>query len=268
MRGLASLREHGVDWNALTTVHAANVEHPVDVYRFLRDECGAAFIQFIPIVERPNEDGVPYGDTVTERSVTAEAVGRLPHRRLRGVGAARRRRGLRADVRRRAGQLVRRAVGPVRALADLRHGAGHGAQRRRLRLRPLRRAGLPAGEHRRAAAWRARRARRSSGSFGHDKLDTLPQYLPRLRRALRLPRRLPQGPLHHHARRREPGLNYLCAGFKAFFHHVDPPCAACASCCARIARRRRSCRSTAGGGEAGRREPALLLYAVAPSTSR
>ena len=75
MRGLAALREHGVEWNALTTVNAANEAHPVEVYRFLRDECGCEFIQFIPIVERPSEDGVPVGDEVTDRSVSPEGWG-------------------------------------------------------------------------------------------------------------------------------------------------------------------------------------------------
>ena len=37
--------------------------------------------------------------------------------------------------------------------------------------------------------------------FGLDKRETLAPVLPRLRRALRLPRRLPQGPLHPDARR-------------------------------------------------------------------
>jgi radical SAM protein with 4Fe4S-binding SPASM domain len=60
MRGLAYLRDAGVEWNALTTIHAANAEQGGDVYRFLRDECGARFIQFIPIIERvaeADEDG-------------------------------------------------------------------------------------------------------------------------------------------------------------------------------------------------------------------
>ena len=52
MRGLSFLKKHGVEWNALVTLNHANVDHPVEVYRFLRDECGAKFIQFIPIVER------------------------------------------------------------------------------------------------------------------------------------------------------------------------------------------------------------------------
>jgi uncharacterized protein len=45
MRGLRFLQKYGVDWNALTTIHHANADHPVEVYRFLRDECKAEFIQ-------------------------------------------------------------------------------------------------------------------------------------------------------------------------------------------------------------------------------
>ncbi len=55
MKGLAALRRHGADWNALTTVHAASQDHGREVYAFLRDECGARFMQFIPIVERATE---------------------------------------------------------------------------------------------------------------------------------------------------------------------------------------------------------------------
>ena len=55
MRGLEHLRDAGVEWNALTTVHAANAERGREVYRFLRDECGARFVQFIPIIERVAE---------------------------------------------------------------------------------------------------------------------------------------------------------------------------------------------------------------------
>ena len=75
MRGLHALREHGVDWNALVTVNAANEAHPAEVYRFLRDDCGCEFLQLIPVVERPCENGVPYGYEVTERSVSPEGWG-------------------------------------------------------------------------------------------------------------------------------------------------------------------------------------------------
>ena len=36
----------------LTTIHAANADRGREVYRFLRDECGARYMQFIPIIER------------------------------------------------------------------------------------------------------------------------------------------------------------------------------------------------------------------------
>ena len=32
------LKEHGVEFNILTTVNAANADHPLEVYRFIRDE--------------------------------------------------------------------------------------------------------------------------------------------------------------------------------------------------------------------------------------
>ena len=65
LRGLDLLRAHGVDWNILCTVHAANEDHPLEVYRFFRDELGARHIQLIPIVER--DASAPGG--VTDRSV-------------------------------------------------------------------------------------------------------------------------------------------------------------------------------------------------------
>ncbi|MGA2544647.1 MAG: anaerobic sulfatase maturase [Verrucomicrobiota bacterium] len=45
------LRRHGVPFNTLTCVHRFNGRRPVDVYRFLRDELHSTHIQFIPIVE-------------------------------------------------------------------------------------------------------------------------------------------------------------------------------------------------------------------------
>lgn len=75
MRGVALLKQHHVEFNILTTVHAANAPHPLEVYRFLRDEVGARFIQFIPIVERDNATGFQEGNTVTTRSVTGRQYG-------------------------------------------------------------------------------------------------------------------------------------------------------------------------------------------------
>lgn len=72
MEAARLLGEHGVEFNVLCTVHAANAPHPGEVYRFFRDEVRTEWIQFIPIVERVNEDGttlLQQGDTVTDRSV-------------------------------------------------------------------------------------------------------------------------------------------------------------------------------------------------------
>ncbi len=49
--GIETLRRNSVEFNTLTTVHRANADHPLEVYRFLRDH-GSGFMQFIPIVER------------------------------------------------------------------------------------------------------------------------------------------------------------------------------------------------------------------------
>ena len=75
MRGVDVLKRHRVAFNVLTTVHAANAAHPLDVYRFLRDEVGAQFVQFIPIVERDNETGTQQGSAITTRSVGGRQYG-------------------------------------------------------------------------------------------------------------------------------------------------------------------------------------------------
>ncbi len=96
MGGFEHLRTAGVDVNVLCTVHAANQDRALEVYRFFRDDMGVRFIQFIPIVERSTEEllqianrgwsttsrdkrplYVQQGHRVTERSVSAEAFGRF-----------------------------------------------------------------------------------------------------------------------------------------------------------------------------------------------
>ena len=59
MRGWEYLKGHQVEFNILCTVHAANGDHPLEVYRFFRDELGAQFIQFIPIIERATAETLP-----------------------------------------------------------------------------------------------------------------------------------------------------------------------------------------------------------------
>lgn len=74
MKGLALLQRHEVEFNVLACVHAANAGQPLQVYRFLRDTAGARFIQFIPVVERDSQ--VNEGDNpVTARSVSGRRLG-------------------------------------------------------------------------------------------------------------------------------------------------------------------------------------------------
>jgi uncharacterized protein len=96
MRGWKHLKKYGVEFNILSTVHAANQSHGRTVYRFFRDELGARWMQFIPIVERatretlatanrgwrdePGEIRELYtqtGTLVTDRTVGGEQFGRF-----------------------------------------------------------------------------------------------------------------------------------------------------------------------------------------------
>ena len=69
------LQKHGVAFNVLCTVNAANADRPLEAYRYFRDELGARYLQLIPIVEvqSPPSDGV--AGTVTDRSVDSLAYG-------------------------------------------------------------------------------------------------------------------------------------------------------------------------------------------------
>ena len=236
MRGLRTLRDGGVEWNALTTIHAANGDHGREVYCFLRDECGARFIQFIPIIERvaeADENGtVPWsswrdrqlyvqeGDRVTARSVTADQYGSFL-----------------IDV---FEEWVRHDVGEVYvqmfdvALANW-VGEPPGlcihSETCGLALALEHTGDLYSCDHFVEPRYRLGNIKEqhmlelvaspSQRQFGLDKRETLPRYC--LECDVRFachggcPKdrfvSTPEG---------DPGLNYLCAGYKAFFHHVDP----------------------------------------------
>lgn len=51
MESVRLMKKHGVKFNTLTCVHRYNARRPLDVYRFLRREVGSTYIQLIPIVE-------------------------------------------------------------------------------------------------------------------------------------------------------------------------------------------------------------------------
>ena len=238
MRGWERLRKHEVDFNILCTIHAANANHPIEVYRFFRDELQTKFMQFIPIVERTTEDFLPlanlgwgdrsgadrplytqHGGLVTERSVGAEQFGRF----LIAIFDE----WVHSDVGKVFVQTFDVALGswlgqhnlcifsPTcgNAVALEHNGDLYSCDHfvepdyRLGNIRETPMAELVGSETQRA--------------FGQHKLSSLPKYCrecdvvsacygecPRNRFIT-----TPDG---------EPGLNYLCAGYKMFFHHIDP----------------------------------------------
>jgi len=221
LRGLRLLQAHDVAVNVLCTVHAANQDRPLDVYRYLRDDLGVTHIQFIPIVERENETGFQEGDTVTDRSVEPAAWGAFLEAVfdewvVRDVGTV--------FVQMFDAALAswcelpsslcifRETCGDALALehnGDL-YSCDHFVEPDHLlgNITTTTMVDLVTSPKQRA--------------FGQAKLDTLPGYCrtcevrfacngecPRNRFT-----RTPDG---------EDGLNYLCAGYKSFFTHVDGP---------------------------------------------
>ncbi len=220
MKGLALLKKHGVEVNILTTLHAANTKHPLEVYRFLRDEVDASFMQFIPIVERDNDTGFQEGTEVTDRSITGKQYGAF----LISIFEE----WVRRDVGKVYVQLFDVAlaawVGMPKGLCVFEKTCGgalalehngdvyscdHYVEPAYLlgNLQELPLADMVASEQQRA--------------FGRAKAGTLPQYChdcevkfvcnggcPKDRIL-----KTPDG---------EPGLNYLCEGYRSFFNHVGP----------------------------------------------
>lgn len=224
MQGYRTLQKHKVDVNILCTVNAANGDHPLAVYRFFRDDLKAEFIQFIPIIERVNEDGstlIQAGNQVSDRSVKPEQFGQFlitvfDEWVRRDVGkvfiqhfdaALANWVGLPPSV-----CIFSKTCGNALALehnGDLYccdHFVEPDYKLGNIQDTPM--IELIASDRQR--------------QFGQDKLDTLPQYCrdcsvrfacnggcPKNRFT-----KTPDG---------EPGLNYLCAGYKAFFTHIDQP---------------------------------------------
>ena len=52
MQGINLLKKHKVEWNAMAVVNDFNADYPLDFYHFFRDELGCQYLQFAPIVER------------------------------------------------------------------------------------------------------------------------------------------------------------------------------------------------------------------------
>ena len=86
MRGLALLREAGVEFNTLTTVNCASEGHGREVYQFLK-EVGSHYMQFLPVVEYVRMRGRKARPVIAEPgtagaqpsfwSISAEGFGRF-----------------------------------------------------------------------------------------------------------------------------------------------------------------------------------------------
>ncbi|MEJ2710492.1 MAG: anaerobic sulfatase maturase [Anaerolineales bacterium] len=225
MRGLRLLQKHAVDYNILTTVNRINGDHPLEVYRFLRDEAGTDWMQFIPVVERINEDGltlIQQGTTVSDRSVLPEQFGNF----LSVIFDE----WVHHDVGRIYVQTFEAAVRnwlgmPSSGMCVFNETCGLGVALEHNGdlyacdhfVEPDYLLGNIQQEHMIELMVSPQQKK-----FGQDKRDTLPQYCldcdVRFACHGECPKNrfieTPDG---------EPGLNYLCAGFKHFFHHVDYP---------------------------------------------
>jgi len=71
------MQKYHVEFNILCTVNAKNSQFPLEIYRFFRDELKTPYLQFIPIVERKNENGNQEGTSITERSVRSRHYGKF-----------------------------------------------------------------------------------------------------------------------------------------------------------------------------------------------
>ncbi len=239
MKAARLMKRHSVEFNILCTVHAGNVERPLRVYRFFRDQLKARFIQFIPIVERVTPDLLdaanegwgdrkharPFysqqGELVTERSVKPEQWGRFLNTIFDEW--------VKRDVSRVYLQLFESALASWLGLQPsmcifaetcgnavaLEHNGDLYACNHY--VEPEYRLGNITESH-----MVEMMASEQQRTFGAAKRDTLPRYCrecevrfachgecPRNRFAT-----TPDG---------EPGLNYLCAGYKSFFKHIDHP---------------------------------------------
>lgn len=213
------LQKHKVEFNILCTVNARNVDYPLNVYRFFRDELDAHYLQFIPIVERKNESGYQEGSAVTDRSVRPDQWGHFLIeifdewvRKDVGMTFVLNFDGALAGWLGMAGTLC--IFGPTCGLGlalehngDL-YSCDHFVEPKYLLGNIME---TPMVELVASA---------KQLKFGRDKQDTLPGYCRKCRFLFACNGECPKNRFMK-TPDSETGLNYLCAGYKAFLNHTN-----------------------------------------------
>jgi len=225
MRGLRLLQKHGVEYNILVTVNRVTGDHPKEIYRFLRDEVGTTWIQFIPVIERMNPDKlnlIQAGDQVSERTVRPAQFGRFLIQVFDEW--------VTNDVGRIYVQTFEAAVRnwmrlPTSGMCVFEKTCGYGLALEHNGdlyacdhfVEPGYLLGNIKTEHMIELVGSERQHK-----FGQDKAATLPEYCRKCPVLFACNGECPKNRFLK-TLDGEPGLNYLCAGYKAFFQRVDEP---------------------------------------------
>ena len=215
MRGYELLRKHRVSCDILCVVNSHNVQHPLEVYRFFK-RIGATYLTFLPMVERQPDSESGAGPLSVPSEAWGEFLCAIFDEWLdRDIGR------IKVQI---FEEAARTAFGQEHSLCIFRPVCGD----------------IPVVEHNGDfyscdhfvdAAHRLGNIRETplvellesteQRAFGQAKLEALPQYC----RACEVrdmcngecPKnrfiQTPDG---------EPGLNYLCAGYRRFFNHCLP----------------------------------------------
>jgi uncharacterized protein len=235
MAGLAMLKKHQTEFNTLTVVNRANAQKPLEVYRFLK-EIGSGYMQLIPLVERKPDRGAKdlgldysqpplSGKWSPSEPVTAWSV---ESRQYGEFLVAIFDEWVRQDVGTHFVQLFDVALGSWMGLSA---GLCVFAETCGTALVLEHNGDLFACDHYVYPRYKLGNLMNTSlgemvnspaqQQFGAAKLTTLPKYCRDCDVKFACHGECPK---HRFLRTidGEPGLNYLCAGYKRFFHYVDP----------------------------------------------
>lgn len=230
MAGIEYLKKHAVEFNTLTVVNRMNSCKPLEVYRFLR-EIGSGYMQFIPVVERVSSTPSPEGlhlispscansSEVSEWSVEPMQFGKFLCTVFDDW--------VRRDVGRYFIQIFDVALeswyGIPQGLCVFRETCGSAmAMEHNGDVYSCDHYVYPENKlgNIMEAPLESLAVSQQQLHFGEAKRDSLPRYCRdcEVRFACN-----GECPKHRFLRTPdgEPGLNYLCAGYKLFFNHIDP----------------------------------------------